>query len=46
MHNSLACTLAEGLIEVGAVVQGQVVACERLTTVLVDTLKNLEIQIV
>jgi hypothetical protein len=44
VHNSLACTLAEGLIEVGAVVQGQVVACERLTTVLVDTLKNLEIQ--
>jgi hypothetical protein len=44
VHNSLACTLAEGLIEVGAVVLGQVVACERLTTVLVDTLKNLGIQ--
>lgn len=41
MHDSLASSLSEGVIEVGAVVLGQVVSDERLTTVLVDSLQDL-----
>jgi hypothetical protein len=41
VHDGLSGTLAKGLIEVGTPVKGKVVASERLTTVLVDTLKDL-----
>jgi hypothetical protein len=41
VHDSLASTLSECIIKVGAVVLSQVVANEWLTTILVDTLENL-----
>lgn len=41
MHDGLAGTLAESIVEVGTPVLSEVVASERLTTVLVDTLENL-----
>jgi len=41
VHDSLSGTLAKGLVEVGTVVLSEVVASERLTTVLVDTLEDL-----
>lgn len=43
MHNGLSGTLAKCLIEVGTVVLVEVIACERLTTVLVDALEDLSI---
>lgn len=44
MHDGLAGTLSEGIVEIGTVVLSEVVTGERLTTVLVDTLKNLNIE--
>ena len=41
MHDSLSGSLAKGVVKVGAVVLSQIVARERLATVLVDTLKHL-----
>lgn len=41
VHDGLAGTLAESIVEVGAPVLGEVVTSERLATVLVDTLENL-----
>jgi hypothetical protein len=41
VHDGLSGTLAKGIIEVGTVVLSKVIACERLTTVLVDALKDL-----
>ena len=41
VHDGLAGTLAESIVEVGTPVLSEVVASERLTTVLVDTLENL-----
>lgn len=42
VHDGLSGSLAESLIEIGAVVQSQVVASEGLTTILVNTLEDLE----
>lgn len=42
VHNSLSSPLAKCIVEVGTVVLGQVVARERLTSVLVNSLKYLE----
>lgn len=44
VHDGLAGTLSEGIVEIGTVVLSEVVTGERLTTVLVDTLKNLNIE--
>ena len=41
VHDGLAGTLAESIVEVGTPVLSEVIASERLTTVLVDTLENL-----
>jgi hypothetical protein len=41
VHDSLASTLSECIIKVGAVVLSQVVANEGLATIFVDTLENL-----
>lgn len=41
VHDRLAGTLAKSIVKVGTPVLGEVVASERLTTVLVDTLENL-----
>lgn len=41
VHNGLSGTLAKCLVEVGTVVLSKVIACERLTTVFVDSLENL-----
>lgn len=41
MHDGLAGSLSEGIVEIGTMVLSQVVPRKRLTTVLVDTLKNL-----
>lgn len=41
MHNGLASLLAEGILKVGAIVLAQEVSRNRLTTVLVDSLKDL-----
>lgn len=41
MHNSLASLLAEGILKVGAIVLAQEVPRNRLTTVLVNALKDL-----
>lgn len=41
VHDSLSGSLSEGVIEVGAVVLGQVVPDERLATILVDSLQDL-----
>jgi hypothetical protein len=41
VHDSLAVTLSEGIVESGTVVLSKVVTGEGLTTVLVDTLENL-----
>lgn len=41
VHNGLAGTLAKGVVELVAVVLCEVIANERLTTVLVDSLKDL-----
>lgn len=41
VHNSLSGTVAKCLIEVGTVVLSEVIACERLTAVLVDALEDL-----
>lgn len=42
VHDSLAITLSEGIVEVSTVVLSKVVTGEGLTTVLVDTLEDLE----
>lgn len=43
MHDGLASSLSEGIVEIGAMVLSQVVAGERLTAVLVDTLEDLRV---
>lgn len=42
VHDGLSGSLAEGIVELGAVVLSQVVTSEGLTTVLVNPLKDLE----
>lgn len=42
MHDSLSCSLTKCIVEIGAVMLSQVVARERLTAVLVDSLEDLE----
>lgn len=44
MHDGLSSALAKRIIELGTVVLSEVVASERLTTVLVDALKDLLIR--
>lgn len=44
MHDGLARTLAKRVVEVGTVVLSKVITSERLTTILVDTLKDLGIR--
>lgn len=42
MHNGLSCALAKRIVEFGAVMLRQIVARERLASVLVDSLENLK----
>lgn len=45
MHDSLAGSLSKGVIEVGAIVRSKVVSDERLTTIFVDSLQDLKVDI-